>query len=91
MSHFEPIAGISLEQYAELCGLMSGTQPEETEKHARIAAERGVAGPAWEEAKAGTPRVARDEHGRIEDHYDEALAAKFKELLQKIGDGYAGR
>lgn len=173
MSDLEPIAGVSLEAYARLCGLMSGTQPEETERHAAIALENGVDGEAWEEAKTGwtrrmtdpahamqiqqvfvpiyqrtvaelnddreplsleeyarikaalifekdeqgeslppetvlerfgyritqwgavesywTSRVARDEHGRIEDHYDEERALRFKQLIQQHGNEYAGR
>ena len=53
MSQFEPIAGVSLTQYAKLCALMSKTQPHETEKHAQIAAENGVNAADWEQAKNG--------------------------------------
>lgn len=53
MSKFEPIAGVTLLQYAKLCASMSKTQPEETDKHAQIAAELGVSGENWEAAKSG--------------------------------------
>ena len=53
MSQFEPIAGVSLIQYAKLCAAMSKTQPEETDKHAAIAAENGVDAASWEAAKTG--------------------------------------
>ncbi len=53
MSEFDPIGGVSLEAYAKLCGLMSKTQPEETDKHAQIAADNGVSNADWEVAKSG--------------------------------------
>lgn len=60
MSQFEPIAGVSLEKYAELCGLMSKTQPEETDKHAEIAAQNGVSNENWEAAKEGWTKMMTD-------------------------------
>lgn len=170
MSQFEPIAGVSLEKYAELCGLMSKTQPEETDKHAEIAAQNGVSNENWEVAKEGwtkmmmdpthalaiqqvfmpiyqktvesmqdgepisldqyaeikaamifekdeygnkvdpniilgrygyqitqwgtietywTSRVAKDEHGRVIDNFDEASSNRFKELMNTHGARYA--
>lgn len=63
MSQFEPIAGVSLIQYAKLCALMSKTQPEETDRHAQIAAENGVSGDDWEKAKTGwTAMMMNPEH-----------------------------
>jgi len=53
MSNFEPIAGVTLLQYAKLCASMSKTQPEETDKHAQIAADNGVSNENWEKAKTG--------------------------------------
>lgn len=53
MSNFEPIAGVTLLQYAKLCASMSKTQPEETAKHAQIAADNGVSNENWEKAKSG--------------------------------------
>ena len=53
MSNFEPIAGVTLLQYAKLCASMSKTQPEETDKHAQIAADNGVSPENWEKAKTG--------------------------------------
>ncbi len=53
MSLFEPIAGVSLTQYAKLCALMSKTQPEETARHAQIASDNGVSHENWEKAKSG--------------------------------------
>lgn len=53
MSQFEPIAGVSLTQYAKLCAQMSKTQPEETDRHAQIAADHGVSNENWEKAKTG--------------------------------------
>ncbi len=60
MSQFEPIAGVSLELYARLCGLMSKTQPEETDKHAQIAAENGVSSENWAVAKEGWTKMMMD-------------------------------
>lgn len=169
------IAGVSLEQYAKLAALMVNTQPEETDKHAEIAAANGVANESWEEAKKGwteimsnpehamaaqqvfmptyqkaleeatggaepcsledysriksamvhekdpdnpeqkidfqkvldrekftvtqwgavesywNSRVNKDEHGRLQEgKFDEAAATKFRELMQKHADEYAG-
>lgn len=53
MSQFEPIAGVSLTQYAWLCARMSKTQPHETDQHAAIALENGVSAENWEQAKNG--------------------------------------
>ncbi|MCB9225428.1 MAG: hypothetical protein R2780_12595 [Crocinitomicaceae bacterium] len=170
MSQFEPISGVSLEQYAKLCGLMSGTKPEETDKHAQIAQDNGVSLDSWESAKEGwtkmmmdpqhamaiqqtfmpiyqqtvasmqdgepislekyaeikaamiferdpmgnkvdpniilarngfhitqwgtfetywTSRVAKDEHGRVIDNYDEAAHLKFKELMNRFAAQYS--
>jgi len=60
MSQFEPIAGVSLKQYAKLCALMSKTQPNETEKHAQIASENGVSNENWETAKSGWTAMMMD-------------------------------
>lgn len=51
MNPLEPINGVSLEQYAKLCALMTDTKPEDTDKHAEIAANNGVAKEDWEIAK----------------------------------------
>lgn len=53
MSQFEPIAGVSLTQYAKLCALMSKTQAHETDLQAKIASDNGVTNENWEQAKAG--------------------------------------
>lgn len=175
MDPLEPINGVELEQYAKLCALMVNTQPEETDKHAEIAAANGVDGAAWEAAKKGwtermtmpehamaiqqvfmpayqkaleeasggeepcsleqyakmksammnekdpenaeqvisyekvlerngftitqwgavesywNSRVNKDEHGRLQEgKFDEAAATKFRELIQKHADEYAG-
>ncbi len=47
-----PIAGMSLEQYAELCARMARI-PEDDDAYAAIAAEQGVDRPSWEAARAG--------------------------------------
>jgi len=60
MSQFEPIAGVSLTQYAKLCALMSKTQPHETDKHAQIASKNGVANQNWEQAKTGWTAMMMD-------------------------------
>ena len=52
MDPMEPIAGISLESYAELCALMKDTGTD-TERQAAIAAEHGHAREAWEAARTG--------------------------------------
>lgn len=51
------IGGVTLEQYAKLAALMVNTQPEETDKHAEIAAANGVSNEKWEEAKKGWTEV----------------------------------
>ncbi|UKN01883.1 hypothetical protein K6119_19350 [Paracrocinitomix mangrovi] len=172
MSQFEPISGVSLELYAKLCGLMSQTKPEETDKHAQIAQENGVNNESWEAAKTGwtkmmtdpthamaiqqvfmpiyqetvasmqegepisiekyaeikaamifekdamgnkidpniilgrygyhltqwgtmetywTSRIAKDEHGRVIDNYDEEAHRKFTELINHHGAIYAAQ
>ncbi|MCB0711077.1 MAG: hypothetical protein KDD67_01970 [Ignavibacteriae bacterium] len=48
----EPIAGVSLEQYAELCALMGDTGGDVAKENA-IAADHGVSADAWKEAKEG--------------------------------------
>lgn len=60
MSQFEPIAGVSLELYGKLCGLMSKTQPEETDKHAQIALDNGVSNEDWVTAKDGWTKMMVD-------------------------------
>ena len=63
MDPLEPINGVSLEQYAKLCALMIDTKPEETDKHAQIAADNGVSNDDWEAAKKGwTERMQMPEH-----------------------------
>ena len=52
MDPMEPIAGISLEAYAELCALMKDTGTD-TDRQAAMAAEHGHAREAWEAAKNG--------------------------------------
>lgn len=47
-----PIAGVSLEQYADLCARMARIGDDE-EAFARIAAEQGVPRDRWEAARAG--------------------------------------
>ena len=48
----EPIAGVPLEKYAELCALMGNTGGDVAQENA-IAAEHGVSAEAWKEAKEG--------------------------------------
>jgi hypothetical protein len=48
----EPIAGISLESYAELCAVMKDTGTD-TDRQAAMAADRGHDRAAWEAAKVG--------------------------------------
>jgi hypothetical protein len=48
----EPIAGITLEQYADLCARMADTGGDESKEFA-IASEFDVSPEAWTEAKAG--------------------------------------
>ena len=48
----EPIAGVTLEQYAELCALMGDTGGD-LQKENAIAAQHGVSAEAWKEAKEG--------------------------------------
>jgi hypothetical protein len=58
MDPMEPIVGISLESYAELCALMKDTGTD-TERQAAIAAEHGHTREAWEAAQKGwTERMA---------------------------------
>lgn len=52
MGAMEPISGVSLEKYAELCAAMAKTG-EDTAAQVRIAAEAGVDADAWESAKQG--------------------------------------
>lgn len=53
MSHtIEPVAGITLEKYADLCALMGNTAGDENQEFA-IAAEHGVSPDAWSDAKTG--------------------------------------
>jgi hypothetical protein len=52
MDPMEPIAGISLEGYAELCALMKDTGTD-TDRQAAIAAEHGHSREAWEAAQQG--------------------------------------
>jgi hypothetical protein len=47
-----PIAGVSLEQYAELCARMARI-PEDDDAYAAIAADQGVDRAAWEAARSG--------------------------------------
>ena len=47
-----PIAGVTLEQYADLCARMA-RKGDDPEVFARIAAEQGVPGADWEAARAG--------------------------------------
>ena len=60
MSEFEAIAGVTLEEYAKLCALMSKTQPEEVDKHAQIAADNGVSNENWAVAKDGWTKMMVD-------------------------------
>jgi hypothetical protein len=60
MDLFEPIAGVNLEKYAELCAAMADTNHDEA-KEIAVAETLGVAGPAWLEAKKGwTDRMMDD-------------------------------
>jgi hypothetical protein len=52
MDPMEPIAGISLDTYAELCALMKDTGTD-ADAQAAIAAERGHGPEAWDAAKGG--------------------------------------
>lgn len=54
------IGGVGLEQYAKLCALMANTKPEDTDKHAEIAAANGVSKENWEEAKEGWTKMMSD-------------------------------
>lgn len=58
MDYMEPINGVSLEKYAELCAMMAETGTD-TAKQAQIAADAGVNNADWEAAKNGwTARMA---------------------------------
>ncbi|MCU0306865.1 MAG: hypothetical protein MUE51_03680 [Thermoleophilia bacterium] len=48
----EPIAGVSLERYADLCARMAGVGDDEA-AFRRIAAEQGVEAADWDAARAG--------------------------------------
>ena len=48
----DPIAGVSLEDYAELCALMGETAGDVEQENA-IAATKGVSPESWKEAKEG--------------------------------------
>ena len=48
----DPIAGVSLEKYAELCALMGATGGEVAQENA-LAAEHGVSAESWAQAKEG--------------------------------------
>lgn len=48
----EPIAGVTIEQYADLCARMGETGGDVAAEHA-IAADHGVGADAWDQAKAG--------------------------------------
>jgi len=52
MDPMEPIAGVSLEAYAELCALMKDTGTD-TDHQAAIAAQHGHSREAWEAAQKG--------------------------------------
>jgi hypothetical protein len=52
MDAFAPIAGISLEQYAELCAEIAD-HPEDAARSAQVVAQRGVGRAEWEAARAG--------------------------------------
>jgi len=54
MDPMEPIAGVSLEAYAELCALMKDTGTD-TDQQAAIAAQHGHSSEAWEAAQKGWP------------------------------------
>jgi len=75
----EPIAGVALEQYAELCARMARVS-DDPEVFARIAAEQGVTRDAWEAAREGwtarmeTPATARHIVLRYMPLYQAALA-----------------
>jgi len=60
MDFLEPVNGVSLEQYAKLCALMTDTNPEDTDKHAKIAAENGVNKDDWEAAKTEWTKRMQD-------------------------------
>lgn len=60
MDFLEPINGVSLDQYAKLCALMTDTNPEDTDKHAQIASENGVKKEDWEAAKEGWTKRMQD-------------------------------
>ena len=48
----DPINGVSIETYAELCALMADTDGDEAQEIA-LAAQRDVSASAWKAAKAG--------------------------------------
>ena len=61
MDPMEPIAGISLEAYAELCALMKETGTD-VDRQVAIAAEHGHGREAWEAAQKGwTDRMSNRE------------------------------
>lgn len=76
--------GVTLEQYAKLAALMVNTQPEETDKHAEIAAANGVSKEHWEEAKKGWTEVMSNP--------EQALAAQqiFMPVYQKALEEASG-
>lgn len=49
---FEPIAGVSLEKYAELCAKMANT-PNDDEAFADVAEQNGVSRDNWKSARTG--------------------------------------
>jgi len=83
MNSLEPIAGISLERYAELCAKMAQCGGD-LEVCARIAAENGVDRPTWEAAMNGW-------NGRMYDPTHAAtVALAYMPLYQAALSKYGG-
>lgn len=59
MDHLAPIAGVTVEQYADLCAQMASTG-EDTVAQAEIAAKNGVDEATWLAAKEGWTRRMND-------------------------------
>ena len=59
MDHLAPIAGVTVEQYADLCAQMASTG-EDTAAQAEIAAKNGVDEATWNAAKEGWTKRMSD-------------------------------
>lgn len=82
MSLFEPIAGVDLETYANLCALMGDTNHDEA-KEIAVAVANGVSGEQWLAAKKGwTDRMMEDARttGKLAAAFTPIYQAKQAEL-----------